>query len=285
MIIAQISDTHIAIDTPDADQRASDLARAIADINALDPLPDAIVHTGDIVHSGRPDEYALAASLLGTARPPVYVAAGNKDDRANLRTAFAPRGYLPADGDFICYAIDHFPVRVIVLDTLSATGNRGDFCAERVRRLIELIDAEPAKPIAVFTHHPPFVVPVGPHPLHFEAPEPMSRLQQALQHSGRVLAVFSGHVHRPASGQVGTVRTSVVPCIATTLRKGEYPPSMTSRPIYHLHRVDPDCGFIPETRIVGAAVDGTGIGSASGDPVSVVDREPGRFRDAAYASP
>ena len=52
MIIAQISDTHLTLDTPDADRRMYDFASTIADINALDPAPDVIVHTGDIVHNG-----------------------------------------------------------------------------------------------------------------------------------------------------------------------------------------------------------------------------------------
>ena len=89
MIIAQISDTHIALDTPDADQRMRDFERTIADINALDPAPDVIFHTGDIVHNGRPDEYAEAVRILAKARAPVYVIPGNKDDRANLRAAFS----------------------------------------------------------------------------------------------------------------------------------------------------------------------------------------------------
>ena len=96
MIIAQISDTHIALDTPDADQRIRDFERTIADINALDPAPDVIFHTGDIVHNGRPDEYAEAVRILNQAKAPVYVIPGNKDERANLRTAFSPRGYLNA---------------------------------------------------------------------------------------------------------------------------------------------------------------------------------------------
>ena len=251
MIIAQISDTHIAIDIPEADQRKHDLERAVADINALDPAPDLIVHTGDVVHSGRQDEYASAASTLAKARIPVYVVAGNKDNRANLRAAFSLRASPASEPDFLVYAIDDYPVRLIMLDTLSSSSNRGDFCADRVRRLTDLIDAETTKPIAVFTHHPPFVVTVGPHPLHFETPEPMSRLQRALQHSGRVVAIFSGHVHRSAAGHVGNIPASVVPCTATTLRKGDYPTHLKERPIYYLHRFDRDCGFVTESRIVG----------------------------------
>jgi 3',5'-cyclic AMP phosphodiesterase CpdA len=251
MIIAQISDTHIALDTPDADQRIRDFEATIADINALDPHPDVIVHTGDIVHNGRQDEYARAAATLAGARAPVYVMVGNKDDRANLRQAFSRCAYLAANPDFIAYAIEDYPLRLIMLDTFSSTSNKGDFCQQRVRDLIDLIDAETTKPIAVFTHHPPFEVMVGPERRHFESQEIMSRLRRALQHSGRVAAVFSGHVHRPATGHVENIPATVATCIATTLRKGDYPADAEGRPIYYLHRFDPVLGFTSESRIVG----------------------------------
>ena len=252
MIIAQISDTHLALDKPDAERRLRDFVSTIADINALDPPADVIVHTGDIVHNGRQDEYAEARAILVKASAPVYVLPGNKDDRANLRAAFSARGYLSPISQFIDYAVEDFPVRLIALDTLKPGGNRGEFRPEQVRRLIELIDAEPGKPIAVFTHHPPFEVTVGPDRFHFERPESRARLCEALQHCERIIAVFSGHVHRAAAGQVGRIPASVVPCIATTLRKGEYPLPMKSRPIYHLHRFDAAWGFVTESRIVGA---------------------------------
>jgi 3',5'-cyclic-AMP phosphodiesterase len=198
MIIAQISDTHIALDVPDGDQRLGDFERTIADINALDPAPDIIFHTGDVVHNGRLEEYAAAAKILTKARVPVCVIPGNKDDRENLRTAFEPHGYLKPGSGFVEYAVEDYPVRLIGTDTVTAHSNKGDFSAARATRLIELIEAEKSKPIAVFAHHPPFEVKVGPDPINFETLETMQRLCQALQHSGRVIAVFSGHVHRPA---------------------------------------------------------------------------------------
>ena len=251
MIIAQISDTHIALDTLDSGRRIGDFERTIADINALDPAPDVIFHTGDVVHNGRPDEYAEAVRILSQAKAPVYVIPGNKDDRTNLRAAFAPRGYLKPGSDFIEYAVKDYPVRLIAVDTLNTNSNRGDFCPARAKRLTDLIDAETTKPIAVFAHHPPFQVPVGPDPLNFETPEMLERLRQALQHSERVIGVFSGHVHRPAEGRVGRIPAIVVPCIATPLRKGEYPPRIKDRPVYYLHRFDPAEGFTTEARIVG----------------------------------
>lgn len=250
MIIAQISDTHIALDTPDAEQRIRDFERTIAHLNALDPAPDVIVHTGDIVHNGRPEEYATAAAILAKAQAPVYVLAGNKDDRANLRAAFASRGYLSSESPFIDYTVEDFSVRLIALDTLSTRSNKGDFCAERVRRLTGMIDAESTKPIAVFAHHPPFMVPVGPDPINFEPADAMPRLAEALQHSERIAAVFSGHVHRPAEGLVGKIPAIVVPCIATPLRRGEYPAHMKTRPVYYVHRFDPAWGFTTEAHVV-----------------------------------
>ena len=250
MIIAQISDTHLMLDTPDADRRMHDFASTIADINALDPAPDVIVHTGDIAHNGRADEYARAAAILAAARAPVYVLAGNRDDRRNLRAAFSARGYLAPGADCIDFVVEDYPVRLIALDTLSPGDNKGEFSAAQAERLIAAIDAHKTKPVAVFTHHPPFEVMVGPERFHFKSADGMSRLRGALQRCDRVIAVFSGHVHRAAEGFVGPIPASVVQCIATTLRKGEYPPSMRNRPVYHLHRFDPAWGFATETRLV-----------------------------------
>lgn len=250
MIIAQISDTHIALDVPDADRRLSDFALCVADINALDPLPDAIVHTGDIAHNGRQDEYAQAAAILAEARAPVYVLAGNKDSRVALREAFSARGYLLPDFGFIQYAIESHSVRLLALDTLS-TGNKGGFCSERLRHLTYLIEAEATKPIAVFTHHPPFTVMEGPDPMHFEDQQAMSELCSALSGSGRVIAVCSGHVHRAASGEIEGIPATVMTSIATTLRHGSYPQHMRQRPVYHVHRFDPILGFTTETRVAG----------------------------------
>ena len=237
---------------PDADRRIEDFERTIADINALDPAPDVIIHTGDVVHNGRPDEYAQAAAVLAKANTPTYVMVGNKDNRENLQAEFSSAGYLALGSDFVTYSIEDFPVRLIVLDTLNPGSNKGDFCEDRAARLIELIDAEITKPIAIFAHHPPFMVPEGPEPLHFETTKIMHRFRRALQHSRRVIGVYCGHVHRGVPGFVEDIPVMVMPCIATALRKGDYPPDMTTRPVYHIHRFDQTHGFSTEARIVQA---------------------------------
>lgn len=250
MIIAQISDTHIALDTPDADRRIGDFERTIADINSLDPAPDVIVHSGDVVHNGRQDEYAQAVATSGKANAPVFAIVGNKDNRENFHSAFAKAGYLSSDSGFVTYSVDDYPVRLVMLDTLDPEGNKGEFCDERFAGLEELLEPEPVKPTLIFMHHPPFDVPVGPAPLNFKSRDTMQRLRQVLQDYGNVIGVFSGHVHRAAFGDVGRIPASVMTSVATTLRWGEYSHEMSARPVYHIHRYDPGVGFVTETRIV-----------------------------------
>ncbi len=138
-----------------------------------------------------------------------------------------------------------------MLDTVSTSSNKGDFCAERLEALNRLIDADLERPVAVFLHHPPFEVLVGPERMHFESEATMSRLRAALQQSGRVTALFCGHVHRPTEGHVGGIPATVATAVATTLRKGEYPDHMQGRPVYCLHRFDQSGGVTTETRIAG----------------------------------
>lgn len=250
MLIAQISDTHLALGTPDADRRVSDFERTIADINALDPLPDVIVHTGDVAHNGRANEYDVAAKLLSKARSDVYVMAGNKDDRDVLRAAFSSAPYLQTDSPFISYAIDDHPLRLVMLDTVDTQSNKGDFCPQRADLLAAMLNRESDKPIAVFAHHPPFEVLVGPEPWNFSTNEAMVRLRDGLVQSDQIVGLFCGHVHRGTTGMVGRIPATVIPSIATTLRWGNYPEPMQTRPIYYLHHYSPVWGFSTTAQIV-----------------------------------
>ena len=70
-----------------------------------------------------------------------------------------------------------------------------------------------------------------------------------VQHSPQVAAVTSGHAHRSIAGSVGSIAVAVMPSIAMTLRKGEYPRSPEGLSD-HIHRFDPASGFTVEARIV-----------------------------------
>ena len=250
MIIAHISDTHIDFDSANLDARLREFEDVIADINALDPAPDLIIHTGDIVHNGRPDEYKKAVAILQQANAPVYALVGNKDDRANMREAFSGFGFIRPDTEFVDYCVEDFPVRLIMLDTLLAGSNMGGFCDNRMQNLETMIAEDTTKPIAIFMHHPPCEISVGPSPTHFEDLEVISNLTDALKKPGRITSIFSGHVHRSTTGWVENIPVTVMTAINTALRWGDYPDHLKSRPTYYVHRYDENSGFVTETRIV-----------------------------------
>lgn len=251
MIIAQISDTHIDLDGPHGAGRIRNLEQCVEDINGLDPLPDAVIHTGDLTQTGHPAEYREAARILRALRCPLHVAPGNRDDRGALRAAFPANGYLLPDLPFVQYRVDEYPVRLIALDTQSENSNMGDYCAIRADSLSAALADDMTKPTAVFMHHPPFDVVESAYPFQFESRDAVARMSRVLNQQGRVVRAFCGHSHRVAAGMIGDVPVSSMPSVAVDLRLGDYPDAFRSIPLYKLHRFDAKQGFVSEIRAAG----------------------------------
>ena len=205
MILAQITDTHLDPESPNAAARSRDLERCVADINGLDPLPDAVIHTGDITHNGTAAKYHQALEILGELRPPLHIAVGNRDDRELIAANFTTGRDLLPGTPFIQYSLDCYPVRLIALDTLSETSNMGDFCGVRAASLAQALAEETAKPTALFMHHPPFEVVQSRYRFQFENWDKVDFLARALQERGQVVRAFTGHAHREASGMIANV--------------------------------------------------------------------------------
>src|SRR5258708_23368332 len=135
MLIAHITDPNIpppgtllmgVVDT------ASALERAVAALNRLDPSPDALVFTGDLVESGAPEEYAHLRALLAPLRMPVFAIPGNHDAREPMRQAFIRDGYLSAQA-FLNHVIEGYPLRILGLATLIPGEGGRLLCSQRLR--------------------------------------------------------------------------------------------------------------------------------------------------------
>jgi 3',5'-cyclic AMP phosphodiesterase CpdA len=60
----QISDTHIGFNKPANPDVVGSLRRAIADISTLPQAPALVVHTGDVSHLSKPEQFGQARELL-----------------------------------------------------------------------------------------------------------------------------------------------------------------------------------------------------------------------------
>src|ERR1700728_976678 len=109
MLLAQISDLHIKRAGALAYRRvdtAAALTRCVAALNALEPRPDAVIMTGDLVDQGDPEQYEHLKTLLAPLEIPYFMLVGNHDERAALRAAFPDRKELQNGGEFVQYAVD-----------------------------------------------------------------------------------------------------------------------------------------------------------------------------------
>ncbi|KVD18262.1 phosphodiesterase [Burkholderia ubonensis] len=250
MLLAQISDLHIKRPGQLAYQRvdtAAALARCIARLNALEPRPDAVLVTGDLVDFGRDDEYAQLRDLLAPLEIPYYLMVGNHDDRAALRRAFADRPEWQ-DGEFVQYAFDVGAVRVLALDSQVPGTSAGDLCDARLAWLATQLDAARDRPVIVALHHPPFASGIGHMDALRLAPAAAAKLDTLLRGYPNVERVLCGHVHRTMFARFGGTIASAVPApahqVAFDLRDNAPSAFRLEPPAFAVHRHTPDAGMI-----------------------------------------
>ena len=214
-IIAQITDCHVGERGGAFDrqfQSGKHLSTAVCHIMALDPRPDIVVATGDLVHEGRCEEYEHLSSALVPLSMPVYPIPGNHDDRDGMRAAFADHHHLPA-GPFLHYAIEGYPLRLIFLDTLIPGETGGELCAERVAWLDERLNEEPDRPTFIAMHHPPFLTGMAPFDRNRNGRGLIGAesFGEVIARHPQVERIVCGHIHRPISTRWRGTTVSVAP--------------------------------------------------------------------------
>jgi 3',5'-cyclic-AMP phosphodiesterase len=251
MLLAQISDLHIKRPGALAYRRvdtAAALVRCVARLNALEPRPDAVVVTGDLVDGGRAEEYLHLRTMLAPLAIPYYLLVGNHDDRAALRDAFSDHAYLRAGGEFVQYAIDIAPLRLIALDSQVPQQSAGTLCDARLAWLEAELAAARRMPVVIALHHPPFVSGIGHMDVQRLDPTSAQRLAAIVGRYGNVERVICGHVHRPMFVRFGGTVASSVPApahqVALDLRD-DAPSAFRLEPAaFALHRYERTTGLV-----------------------------------------
>jgi len=75
----QISDSHIGFNKPANPDAIGTLREAIAKVKAVKSKPAFMIHTGDITHLSKPDEFDSAAQLIGESGLNVHYVPGEHD--------------------------------------------------------------------------------------------------------------------------------------------------------------------------------------------------------------
>jgi len=260
MLLAQISDLHIKRPGALAYRRvdtAAYFSRCIAALNALEPRPDAVIVTGDLVDQGDVEQYEHLKTLLAPLQIACYLLVGNHDDRAALRTVFSERRELFEGGEFVQYVVDVGALRVLALDSIVPGASGGTLCAARLAWLERQLDAARDKAVIVALHHPPFVSGIGHMDRVRLDPVAARAFEALIARHPNVERVICGHVHRPMFARFAGTIASAVPApahqVALDLRDDAPSAFMMEPPAFALHRYDSVNGLITHHAYVDAA--------------------------------
>ncbi len=238
MLIVQISDSHISLGGPTDEERLASLRVCVDAINQLDPQPDLVMHTGDVVHNGTTEEYAAAAEILKDLRARFVVIPGNKDERQELMAAFPNCFVLESSDCYFHFTENADDTRIIFLDTKSEDSNKGTFCDARFAALKAELDNH-GGPVVGVLHHPPFQVPTIPDPMQFEDKAIANHLLALFDDHHSKATLITGHVHRPFTDQYGATDVHILTAGAIDLRKGQ-DGDLQTVPLYALYQIARD---------------------------------------------
>jgi Icc protein len=206
-LIAQLSDPHIGADWDGADPAAR-LAAAVETLRGLRPQPEALLLSGDLADNATGAEYEQLKALLEPIDAPLYPLAGNHDDRGALRRAFDLPG---VDDEFVQYAADLGPMRLVVLDSTVPGEDRGELDSGRLDWLEAELAAAPEVPTLVALHHPPVVIGIPVWDEIGLSAADQHALGKVLERHPQVRRLVAGHNHRTITGELSGRPVLAVP--------------------------------------------------------------------------
>ncbi|HEV2362476.1 MAG TPA: phosphodiesterase [Acidimicrobiales bacterium] len=251
-LIAQMSDLHVTAPDRLVARRVDTepfVRRAVRHVNSLDPRPDVVLVTGDLVDRGAPVEYDRLAGLLGELEMRYVLLPGNHDDREALRAAFPE---LPREGRLV-HDETIGGLRVLCLDDWVPGSPSGTLGADQLAWLDERLAQAPATPTLVALHHPPFASGL----VHMDEMGLTDRedLAQLVRRHGQVRCVVAGHLHRPIwtlwQGAVAMTSPSVAHQVVLDLTDEAPALFNFEPPAVLLHRFDAIGGLVSHVSYVG----------------------------------
>ena len=155
----QISDTHVGFNKAANPDPIATLHDAIAHVKALPQQPAFVLHTGDITHLSKPEQFDTADQILKDLGVPVFHVPGEHDtlDDGNGKVYLDRYGPMTKAKGTGYYSFDHGGVHFIALiNVVGLTGGgSGSLGADQIQWLAEdVAGLSSSTPIVVFAHMP-----------------------------------------------------------------------------------------------------------------------------------
>ena len=193
-LFVQISDTHIGFNKEANPDVAGTLSKSIELVNGMANQPELILHTGDITHLSRPEEFSLAQQLLGQLRVTDLHTVPGEHDIADATVSEYFTRFGKASGNKGYYSFDHGGVHFIALINVLQfkPGGLGTLGGEQLAWVEDdLKGRSSSTPIVVFAHMPLWTI---YEPWGWGTGD-ADRLMAQLRRFGSV-TVLNGHIHQ-----------------------------------------------------------------------------------------
>ena len=199
----QISDSHIGFAREPNKDVVGTLERAIARINALPTRPDFLIHTGDLTHLAKPEEFDTCAQVLKTAETgEVFYVPGEHDVFTDDGKRYLER-YGKGTLGTGWRSFDHKGVHFVGLVNVAnlKPGGLGTLGNEQLDWLKkDVAGLGDSTPIVVFAHVPLWTV----YPKWGWGTEDSAQALSLLKRFGSV-TVLNGHIHQTMQKVEGKV--------------------------------------------------------------------------------
>ncbi|KRA25785.1 3',5'-cyclic-nucleotide phosphodiesterase [Microbacterium sp. Root61] len=209
--ILHLSDTHfvgdgdLLHDSIDSDKNLAELFAGFENSNAK---PEAIIFTGDLADTGRPDAYERlraivepAAARLGAE---VIWVMGNHDERVAFR-----RGLLDEERDQsepVDRVFDINGLRIIALDSTVPGHHHGELTEAQLEWLARELEVPAPDGTLIALHHPPVPSPLGL--MSLVELKDQDRFAQVIEGTD-VRGILGGHLHYSTHSMFAGIPVSV----------------------------------------------------------------------------
>jgi 3',5'-cyclic-AMP phosphodiesterase len=198
----QISDSHMGFNKPANPDVAATLQVAVDKINGLSTPPEFLLHTGDISHLSKPEEFDTVDQILKSTRKEIFFVPGEHDVLNDDGKQFLERYGKSAKGNG-WYSFDkkgvHFVGLVNVMNLKA--GGLGTLGHEQLEWLEDDVKhLKASTPIVVFAHIPLWTV----YPEWGWGTEDSAQALSYLKKFGSV-TVLNGHIHQTMQKIEGNV--------------------------------------------------------------------------------